>query len=353
MRKVFFGFIFLWILWVILFWIQKYNQAKSNDVSNNNKVIRDLSAANKILSSQKVLPTPWWNLIYYNLSWNIVSWSNYDIISWRLCWKSFTEIWIDYKDPFTEKCYKYSITKDYRNFQIWWLIKNFDTFKTYLTWNIDKSLTKNCFEDNLVQNWDEKNFPFNPYTRYVTAKIVELNLSKWWIMRIIDNQWKKHDFSQKPDYIIRPNDTIILKWKDSLAHIKFENQDILRMEWGTIIKVKQMEMQWQTSDVSLFWLVGKIVYNIYDSTHEKVIQTPVNTISIKWDILRWDSTISNSDYSLSTMQSSNSWSYIKNNNKYIIKSNWNIDSLFTDNELWADVLGYKFDIEKLISLDKN
>lgn len=356
MRWFIYVFLTLIVWWTIAFGLYEYNQTRDGDLNKSSIVISDLKKAKDILSKVSWLPNPWGNIIYYNNSWSVTSWWKYDISTGWLCSKDFSKLWINMKDPFTDKCYKYTVTKDLKKFQLWWVIKTSNWYETILTWNIDYSITKDCFADVLLENKTTKWFPYNPYTKYVTAKIIDLKLDKNWAMRVLDNEWKKHTITSSSfkDFVIKPYDTILLKWTDSVAYLKFENQDVLKLEWWTIIKIKQDEISQNNSTESFFWLVGRVVYTVYDKAKEKTISTPVSAITIRWDILNGEALIEDKNYKLETKQESTlDSSYKKNSNSYILKNSVDTKLLFDSSDLWADVLWYKFDVEKLVQLEKN
>lgn len=329
-----------------------YKDQKNQNESKNNLILSHLSQANEILSKQKKLPLPGWSLIYYSKNWEIsFSTGKYDIVSGWLCGKQFANLWINFNEPYHEKCYKYSVTRDLKQYQIWTVIQDRNTYKTLLTWNTENSITKDYINDILITNNDSNNFPYNPYTKYIWAKFIGAEIKNWKLV-IIDNQWKWQQLTSEnyKNYTLKTFDTIILKWKNSTAYIKFENQDILKLSWDSIVKIQESEIFDEKVNNNIFWLIGNLTYNVYSINNNSSIKTPNQTIGIRWDILEWTSSIQNNNYSISTK--TYSWKNIsEKSSNYKVKQVKSIDSLIENNWLSADILNTKVDVENMIKIE--
>lgn len=352
--------IILWIIGIIsisiLYGYLNYMKSLDDYETLNTNIQNDINFAyEKIIKQIKIYPQPYWSLKYYSFDWKTKN-SNeqYDIVSWLLCWKKFKDLWINWIEPLNNKCYSYSTTKDWKYFEIWWVLK-FDenTFKTVLKWNSKKNLTKDYIEEKIISNWDTKKFPYSPYTKYISAKISDLKIWEWWKIYVIDEYWKNISINNSnfQDYILKPWTKILLKWNNSFTQIKFENNDILELSWDTILKLKENEILNDGSiNNNIFWLIWKITYKTYwDNSWE--ISNPVTTLAIKWNILEWFSKIDKNKFFIETKDSSQK-SFDKKN--YDIKQN-KIDSIQTNNNFQGDILWWNnifFDIENLLIIEK-
>lgn len=352
MRKVLYSIVFLIIFIWIWIWIFLYKQTLNEGIKKSNLLKTQLYNINNILLWTNPKPLPWWKIIYYTNNWKVVTWANYDIISWWLCWKEFTSLNIDIKDPFSWKCLKYTTNKERNQYEIWAIIKNQNWFETYLTWNTNNIITKNYLYDGIINDLN-KDFPYNPNTKFVTAQIMNLQLWEQWKLIILDHNWKKHDITKNYTwFILNAYDTILLKGKNSIAYIKFENQDILKIEWWTIIKIKETEIDNENPQPNVFWLVWKIVYSIYDQKQISQISTPWETITIRWNILEWISFVDNKNYKIVIKHLT--WenkTEIKEQKIYNVIKYINTDNIIDNDNLWADILWYKLNIEDLIKVD--
>ncbi len=346
MKNISFIIIFFIILWVIWFSIYNYKISEINDIKKNDIIINQISTAKSIIEKLWNIPIPWWTLIFYKKDWTIWNKQNYDIVWWLLCWKQFTNIWIDNKEPFHDKCYKYSITKNKKEFQIWAVILEKQwIYKSILTWNIDHSITKDYIENKLVINNSNDLFPYNPNTKYISAKFMNIDIDNNWKLLVINSNWKINKISKEnfDKYHINPLDTIYMKWDNSSAKIKFENEDIIELKWDSIIKLKENEINDNNTKNNIFWLIWKTTYNLYDKENEANLDTPMQTIAIRWDILWWMANIKNGSYNI------NIW---ENNKSKIISWNQNLDMILDENNFQWDMFGWwwNIDIENIINI---
>lgn len=341
------------ILWV---WFFTYKNSINKDKEINNKIFSDLVEINNILQKQSKYPKPWGTQIFYKKDWKVsLTWQRFDIIWWWLCWKDFSKLWITQKEPFHNKCYKYSVTKDEKHYQIWAIIKERWNYISYITWNSEENIIKDYVNEYIVRNDDKDRFPYNPYTKFLWAKILWLNIWESWKMFVIEWNWKSKQVKESDinEIQLNPFDTIILKWESSTAYIKFENEDFIKLVWNSIIKIKENEVHDETTNNNIFWLIWNITYSIYWPSNNASIQSPSQNLWIRWDILQWVSKINDGTFETNTQIKSKTGIKVKNDT-HEIKSHKNIDKLLNwEISFNADILWKSsFDIENSIEIEK-
>lgn len=348
--------IILFFIFCAIIWSFFYYKSYIKDIKYKNQTVKQhLSQVKNILEWRQEIPQPGWYKVYYTSTGKLLKKSeSYDIVSGLLCSKDFREIWIVVKEPFHKKCYKYSKIKNKKKFQIWWVIKKDWKFQTILTWNVWKSITKDYIKEKLVHNWDT-DLPYNPITRYLTAKIQNIRISEDGFVKMIENGGRTVWITQKnyKDYEIKPFTTIVTRWEWTELSIKFENQDILKLEDKSVVKLKDNQVINDKNESSLFWLIGKLTYNVYDSKNLVNIDSPNNSLWIRWDILKGEKTISGDFYKTKIFSNWKNWEFKKEWEHKIKKKDSSINFLFEDSLNKADVSAInlnKIDIENILEV---
>lgn len=159
------------------------------DKTNNSKIVSDMSTLENSLTSYKndtsKIPTPSWNLKYFKED---TSYAHSSIeafwVSWFVTEKTIPAKYINYLplDPKTWQYYALSSTIDEKSFELAWVVKNNESYKSKVSWN----WSWESWPYNLIReyNWpdfvyDEATsvFPYNPEELLLTAKISNFSWS--------------------------------------------------------------------------------------------------------------------------------------------------------------------------------
>lgn len=311
----------IFIVWLgISFFLLSYifhTNYENSIKENNQKILNDLKLIKQnfdlLLSENKKLPKP--SYIVKEYSW---------FVKWFYC---------KVKEPYHNKCYSYVLSKDWKTYQIWAVLKDKNWRFSILTGNIKNSITMDFLSDYYVKNFSRYYFPYNPYTKYMAAKITNCE----WEIYILSQNIKLNETNCK-NFNLKPETTIKV-WQNSSATIEWENGDKVKILGEAIFKVKPKEIE-DKKKPSLFVLFGDFLFNNFKSN----IQTPSWTLWIRWDILWVKAFINWNNYFLKIK-----WKKFKENLKYKIKQkNFNSQTDFR-----ADLLKPKnIDIENRLILDK-
>lgn len=298
---------------IFLGWLIRYFYQESLIDKNNKKIIRDLKIIKNnllltIQSSQK-LPDPDYVIDIYS-----------GIKKWLYC---------HLKEPFFWRCYVYA--KTWNKFQIAGIIKTKNWRKTIITWNTKTPLIKDRKSNYLITNGSTKFFPYDPTWK----------LSYWYI---IDCTWKIYinndQITNCKNFKINNSDIIKVDWQVEILLSDWRKLNISSINWQpAIFTLKNRLYTNKNEDILL--IIGKAIAKLWNF---KIKNPWWDYLVIKWNIL--EVYIKKQSYIVEKK-----WKKEKVKISYKILKN-NLDKLFTNTSLKADILSKKIDLENLIILDK-
>lgn len=334
MKKIKGVYLIVWlVLWlatvfVYLIFVWK-NQVQQQVISNstnqdNVKIISDFLKQ----SYKDNYPIPTWDLIYLNSeltqihledkSVSINQIPDLYIIQWNICWveldneqikwnidgldkrKDLVVKWSDESIP-TEliPCYSYAVTKDRKNFQLWYLINNDLWWKTSkLLWTLDWSITRDYRSNKLVEDWSSYTLPYSPYpNNKIIIKLVEwtpdLSINANWFdvqipqekLSSLKNQWMEFPFDNNK----LANVEFEFNWDNFLYKFIYPNWNVQMVwpsdTWWAKVKIDNFQFNWANSNTSVINQLWKFTYSLvklWDSSDFRVSDSAGTVITIRW-----------------------------------------------------------------------
>ena len=260
--------ILLVLLFVILWWLSSvyfiYIKSENNKLDLITQTNDNFSYVKKYLEANYNgnFPLPSWDLILLNKKWEMLHLEDRTIPLDKVKWlysiqgttcdilknnkefqsKNYDLVFsiLDWKKVYKKRCFTYSVTKDWKYFQIWIVKKEWNNYVSKLDWNFKGSITKSYDSPILVKKDSEDFLPYSPNKISPILKIRNMWDSKLTLMVIND------------------------EWEEQLLKLTEWDNNVLS---GDVNETYQISLKWiidNKTDVSFIDTNGSIVYIKWD-----------------------------------------------------------------------------------------
>ncbi len=209
----------------------------------------------------------------------------------------FKDIYFDKEFSIGEnkKCFSYVVTKDRKNIQLWAVIYENGKYKAYLVGNVDHSITKDIYSNNLVKNGSTKYLPYLP--EYNNKVYFQIDWGTWKVYLTQGGITKEYDIAYFKKWKYLPlvdipeikDLSIKIIWEKFVAKLVYPDGNITYLRWTmknpvelSIAKYNFNGMNTEANVINKLWQIAYNLVKFSSNTDYQLEDNAWNVLTIRW-----------------------------------------------------------------------